>query len=109
MVRRGLPPPSVVGGPVGATATYTHKGQLVYSPLNFDKMLTLGHHQASLHGSRLIAFFDKMLTLGHQQASLHGSRLIAFLAASRQKNEKLRVSFCFALNLHYVEGWRPRN
>ncbi len=28
-----------------------------------DKMLTFGHLQASLHGSRSIAFLDKMLTL----------------------------------------------
>ena len=30
-------------------------------------MLTLGHLQASLYGSRSIAFLDKMLTLGNQR------------------------------------------
>jgi hypothetical protein len=44
---------------------------------NFDKSLTFGHLQASLHGTRSIAILDKSLTLGHLQASLHGTRSIA--------------------------------
>ena len=40
-----------------------------------------------------------MLTLGHQQAGLHGSRLIAFLAAPRKKNVKRLFFILFCAQL----------
>ena len=52
--------------------------------------------------AKVLINFDKMLTLGHQQASLHSSRFIAFLASSRQKKRKTLFFFLFCARLAQI-------